>query len=84
VSYEEGEELSKGYSISFVEVSALSNVQVNEVFLELVSDILANSQYEASILQQQQQQLKQQQLEIEKQLLEKSQSRGCRGWCTLL
>jgi GTPase SAR1 family protein len=84
VSYEEGEELSKGYSISFVEVSALSNVKVNEVFLELVSDILANNQYEASILQQQQQQLKQQQLEIEKQLLEKSQSRGCRGWCTLL
>jgi GTPase SAR1 family protein len=65
-----------------VEVSALTNMKVNEAFLELVSDILANNHYQSSILQQQQQQ---QQLEIEKQKLQKSKKAvGCRGWCTIL
>jgi GTPase SAR1 family protein len=66
-----------------VEVSALTNMKVNEAFLELVSDILANNHHQSSILQQQQQQ--QQQLEIEKQKLQKSKKAvGCRGWCTIL
>jgi GTPase SAR1 family protein len=65
-----------------VEVSALTNMKVNEAFLELVSDILASNHYQSSILQQQQQQ---QQLEIEKQKLQKSKKAvGCRGWCTIL
>jgi Ras-related protein Rab-1A len=39
ISYNEGKELANFYGISFIEVSSFKNVNINEIFKQLVNDI---------------------------------------------